>query len=122
MTSLRKRKLAIHGQLRVRLRDVTHEDFVWDRTAPVGREFGSPDFDRLMEEDFQVRTSVVDPASLELQCLAEITFGSFEAASEWLHRRHPMLEGETPNDWAKSACGAERVKEILVALRCGGLT
>ena len=27
------------------------EDLAWDATAPVGREFGSPDFDRLMGED-----------------------------------------------------------------------
>ncbi len=29
-----------------------HDEFqLWDRMVPVGREFGSPDFDRLMEED-----------------------------------------------------------------------
>lgn len=27
------------------------EDLAWDSMAPVGREFGSPDFDRLMDED-----------------------------------------------------------------------
>jgi hypothetical protein len=27
------------------------EDLAWDLMAPVGREFGSPDFDRLMDED-----------------------------------------------------------------------
>jgi hypothetical protein len=27
------------------------EDLAWDAMAPVGREFGSPDFDRLMGED-----------------------------------------------------------------------
>ena len=27
------------------------EDLAWDATAPVVREFGSPDFDRLMGED-----------------------------------------------------------------------
>ncbi|OYT91150.1 MAG: hypothetical protein CFE43_15015, partial [Burkholderiales bacterium PBB3] len=27
------------------------EDKVWDNMAPVGREFGSPDYERLMEED-----------------------------------------------------------------------
>lgn len=29
----------------------TDEDLAWDSMAPVGREFGSPDFDRLMDED-----------------------------------------------------------------------
>lgn len=27
------------------------EDLAWDSMAPVGREFGSPDFDKLMEQD-----------------------------------------------------------------------
>ena len=29
----------------------TQEDLAWDSMAPVGREFGSPDFNRLMDED-----------------------------------------------------------------------
>lgn len=33
----------------------------WDRMPAVGREFGSPDFDRLMEEDFHRRQGVFDP-------------------------------------------------------------
>jgi hypothetical protein len=27
------------------------EDLAWDNMAPVGREFGSPDYERLMQED-----------------------------------------------------------------------
>lgn len=34
----------------------------WDRMPAVGREFGSPDFDRLMEEDFHQSQGVFDPA------------------------------------------------------------
>lgn len=33
----------------------------WNRMPAVGREFGSPDFDRLMEEDFRLRQGVFDP-------------------------------------------------------------
>jgi len=29
------------------------EDRDWDNMAPVGREFGSPDFERLMQEDYE---------------------------------------------------------------------
>lgn len=29
----------------------SEEEEAWDNVAPVGREFGSPDYDRLMEED-----------------------------------------------------------------------
>lgn len=32
------------------------EEFAWLNRAPVGREFGSPDFERLMEEDFRQRS------------------------------------------------------------------
>lgn len=33
----------------------------WDAMRPVGREFGSPDFDRLMEEDRRNSSGVFDP-------------------------------------------------------------
>jgi hypothetical protein len=35
----------------------SEEDLVWDAMAPVGREFGSPDYGRLMEEDAKKFTS-----------------------------------------------------------------
>lgn len=28
------------------------EDSAWENMVPVGREFGSPDYDRLMQQDF----------------------------------------------------------------------
>lgn len=34
----------------------------WNLLPPVGREFGSPDFDRLMEEDHRDGTGVFDPS------------------------------------------------------------
>jgi hypothetical protein len=34
-----------------KLGPVSEEDFAWNSMAPVGREFGSPDYDRLMAED-----------------------------------------------------------------------
>ena len=55
MTSMRKRKAiaARRWQLRRRrLREL--EDQLWDRMPPVGREFGSPDFERLMAEGHTV--------------------------------------------------------------------
>lgn len=30
---------------------LSEEDRAWDNMAPVGREFGSPDYERLMEQD-----------------------------------------------------------------------
>lgn len=57
---------------------------------------------------------------LELNQLAEDTFESPEEAQAWLRRGHPMLGGESPLDWARTAYGAERVKEILIAAKYGG--
>ena len=43
------------------------EDWAWDNMAPVGREFGSPDFERLMQEDAdQMRATL---AQLVADCL-----------------------------------------------------
>lgn len=58
---------------------------------------------------------------LELQSLADDTFEATEAASVWMRRGHEMLEGETPLEWAKSGYGAQRVRELLVALKFGGV-
>lgn len=57
---------------------------------------------------------------LELNQLAEDTFETPEEAAAWLRRGHPMLGGESPLDWARTAYGAERVKEILIAVKYGG--
>jgi len=68
MTSLRKRRAKIHCiQLVTRRRRVIGllEDQMWDRMAAVGREFGSPDFERLMEEDYRLGQGVFDPAVLQ---------------------------------------------------------
>lgn len=51
MTSPRKRKAAIIRRLLEKNLSRSLEDQLWDSFPPVGREFGSPDFDRLMKED-----------------------------------------------------------------------
>lgn len=58
---------------------------------------------------------------LELRRLSESTFATSVEADEWLRRPHPMLEDESPLECAKSAFGAQRVKDMLVALRYGGV-
>ena len=58
---------------------------------------------------------------LELDRLAEETLTSPEEAAAWLRRPHPMLDGETPLECAKSAFGTQCVKDILVAARYGGV-
>lgn len=58
---------------------------------------------------------------LELEQMANDTFESEEAAHKWLRRSHPMLDGESPLEAAKTSYGARRVKEILVAIVYGGV-
>lgn len=58
---------------------------------------------------------------LELDAMARDTFETDEEAAAWLRQPHPMLDGETPLDCAKSSFGAERVKDILNAIKYGGV-
>ena len=58
---------------------------------------------------------------LELDQMASDTFETDEESSQWLRRPHPMLEGETPLQAAKTSFGAQRVKDILLAIKYGGV-
>jgi len=58
---------------------------------------------------------------LELDRMAKDTFATDEDAAGWMRKSHPMLAGETPLEAAKTSFGAERVKEILIALKLGGV-
>lgn len=58
---------------------------------------------------------------LELDQMACDTFESEAAASAWLRQPHPMLDGETPLQAATTGYGAQRVKDILLAIRYGGV-
>jgi len=62
MTSLRRRKADVQRALLNRNALIRLEDKAWSQMRPVGREFGSPDFDRLMEEDHRDGVGVFDPA------------------------------------------------------------
>lgn len=73
MPSLRKRKASIGRMALDRLRVIKAEDLLWDRSPPVGREFGSPDFERLMEEDYRNRAGVFDPELTALLPMREQT-------------------------------------------------
>lgn len=58
---------------------------------------------------------------LELEELANDTFETEEAALGWLRRPHPMLDNERPLEAAKTSFGAQRVKDILIAIQYGGV-
>ena len=75
MLSQRKRKSSINARtLRHRRRLLDEELRLWDQMAPVGREFGSPDFERLMEEDFGLGRGVFDPALATVSTKRQIGF------------------------------------------------
>jgi putative toxin-antitoxin system antitoxin component (TIGR02293 family) len=58
---------------------------------------------------------------LELDEMASDTFESDEDAANWLRRPHPMLDGESPLEATKTSFGAQRAKDILVAVKYGGV-
>lgn len=58
---------------------------------------------------------------LELGQMAADTFETEDEASAWLRRPHPVLEGDSPLEAAKTSFGAQRVKDILIAIRYGGV-
>jgi putative toxin-antitoxin system antitoxin component (TIGR02293 family) len=58
---------------------------------------------------------------IELDQLAIDTFETEAEAMQWLRRPHPMLDGDDPLTAARTSFGAQRVKDILVAIRYGGV-
>lgn len=75
----------------------TTEDIAWTRFVPVGREFGSPDFDRLME---------LDEAAFS-------AFGSIERVRQWLDAPNDQFGGLPPEDVARSPEGWAKVMRLL---------
>lgn len=86
--------------VKVSIRDMrfSSEDLaLWEKMAPVGREFGSPDYEHLEE----------------LDSLAVKTFGTMKKARHWLDAPNSDLGGLTPELEAKTALGFEKVKRLL---------
>lgn len=61
------------------------------------------------------------PRPLELESWAQEAFATEEEASDWLRQPHPLLDGKAPLDCAKSSAGARRVRDILMAIKHGGV-
>lgn len=58
---------------------------------------------------------------LELEEMATDTFETQAVALGWLRRPHPLLDGESPLQSAKTSFGTRRVKDMLVAIKHGGV-
>jgi len=74
------------------------EDRDWLDMAPVGREFGSPDYERL---------TALDQAAFA-------AFQSWEQVRDWLVAPNPQLDGVCPEDAARSPDGLNHVMAILL--------
>lgn len=85
MTSPRKQRARVqriqHVVCRRRL-DSALDEQLWDRMPAVGREFGSPDFERLMAEDFRLGQGVFDPAVREAFGATDVRLADFEVPDE----------------------------------------
>lgn len=58
---------------------------------------------------------------LELDQMACDTFASDAEAAQWLRKQHPMLDGDSPLEAATTSYGAQRVRDILLAVQYGGI-
>lgn len=58
----------------------------------------------------------------ELQSLVDTVFTGREAAAKWLASPHELLDGSSPSEVAcGSDAGAERVRDMLLAIKYGGV-
>lgn len=74
------------------------EEKAWLDMAPVGREFGSPDYECL---------TALDQAAFA-------AFQSWEQVRDWLATPNPQLDGICPEDAARNLDGLSKVMSILV--------
>ncbi len=56
-----------------------------------------------------------------LMALMRDAFETPKDAEKWWRAPHPMLAGRSPAATARSQRGAERVRDILIAVRFGGV-
>ena len=127
MASNRKHRTRIHLMQRLgrlRQRDSQAEDRLWDSMAPVGREFGSPDFERLMEDDHRLRQGAFDPTARLLVADADDRDGLivfFSIAKRWALslREQAALLGVDPvqlSDLGSNPCSAPLPPETKARL------
>jgi len=59
--------------------------------------------------------------TIELTMMATTTFGTLENGVAWLKKPHPLLDGQSPLEYATNAYALARVKSMMSALRYGGV-
>lgn len=71
----------------------------WQNIAPIGREFGSPVYERLEELDH----------------LAFQAFGCWDKVCAWLGTPNPLVNGQTPENACLTDEGFELIKQFLTS-------
>ena len=75
------------------------EDNAWLDAPPVGREFGRPDYERLMA----------------LAHAAFVAFLTWKKMQDWLTAPNSQLDGACPEEVARSPAGFDKVMSILLS-------
>lgn len=57
----------------------------------------------------------------ELEMLAGEVFATSEGAASWLRKPHPLLDGLSPWEVATSHAGFQRVRDLLLNIKFGGV-
>lgn len=89
-----KKSMTDEIESQIHVADLESSD--WHTLNPVGREFGSPDYERLEELDILVCRVL-----------------GVELCREWLNTPNPALCGKTPEETAASPGGMERIRQVL---------
>ena len=92
-----------HGRFHGKFLWRSAEEQAWLDLAPIGREFGSPDYERLDQ----------------LDAYAFDVFGNMVLVREWLFNPHPSLDGMTPDASASSEAGLKKALDLLAELKLG---
>lgn len=53
--------------------------------------------------------------------MAADTFETSEEAAHWLRKPHPLLNEQTPLQFAQTEVGVHYVRSILIAIKYGGV-
>jgi len=96
----------LHGRFHGKFLWQSAEEQAWLDLAPVGLEFGSPDYERLEQ----------------LDAYAFDVFGNMALVREWLFNPHPSLDGMTPDDCARSEAGLKKTLDLLDELKLSAFT
>lgn len=71
--------------------------------------------------DLPAASSSRSPDQSSLIDLAHEMFETPAEAESWMNRAHPLLGGQSPAEVTQTAQGVERVRDLLVALKYGGV-